>query len=127
MNKQIDFVRLKRQAPGRFTEDMLGMLGKGMDFDKFQITMERIELGEDPFTERLEVTFVVCVQGEKTVQPKGVPAGPTLFFTFSADASLDENLAEFQEFVREHAATAATAPRFAPAQSTGQSVGNTGD
>jgi hypothetical protein len=125
MNEQVDFVRLRRLAPGRFTEDMLQKLGQGMDFEGFHVTTERVELGEDPFVERLEAAFVVSKQNGNAVQSKGSSVGPTLYFTFSADTSVDENIAEFREFVREHAATAAAAPRFAP--SPRQSIGHTGD
>jgi hypothetical protein len=96
-----------------------------MDFEGFHVATERVELGEDPFVERLEVAFIVSKQNGNAVHSKGSSIGPTLYFTFSADASVDENIAEFQEFVREHTATAAAAPRFAP--SPGQSIGHTGD
>ncbi len=125
MSEQIDFVKLRRSAPGRFTEDMLRKLSASMDFEKFHIRMEQVELGDDPFIEKLDVAFVVSNTNEKAVDPKGISVGPRLFFSFSADASIDENIEEFQEFVREHAATAATAPRFAPPPR--QSAGHTGD
>ena len=104
--KNIDFVELRRMAPGHFTEDMLDALKAGIHVEGYQVNLDRIELGDDPFQEKVEAVFSM----KKEMDP--TPA-PRLYFTFSSAASVKQNLAEFAEFVREHVETAATPPHIA--------------
>ena len=108
--QKVDFTRLRRLAPGPFSESMLQRLAQGLDFGSFHIAIESLELGDDPFTEELEGTFRVSMEGQKEPRWKELPSGPRLFFTFTSDYSPDDNIKEFQGFVREHAPTAGTTP-----------------
>jgi hypothetical protein len=111
MEKQnVDFKRLRRLAPGPFSESMLEKLAQDLDFANFHIAIERLELGDDPFTEELEGTFRVTIEGHTKVRWKGLPSGPRLYFTFTSSQTPDDNLREFQNFVKEHAITASTSP-----------------
>lgn len=106
--KNIDFAALKRLAPGRFTEDLLDALKTAVTVDGFHIELAQIELGEDPGFEKVNAVFFVSTDKER---PRTPPCkGSKLFFTFTSEASLQDNLAEFKVFVREHAETAASAP-----------------
>jgi len=109
---RIDFTALRRLSPGRFSEDALSQLSKGVRVDDFKIDIHKIELGEDPSTEQLNVTFFVRLPEDKAGrEAKTQSRGPKLYFTFTSAASIDENFQEFREFVRQHAVTAATAPQ----------------
>lgn len=109
---RIDFTVLRRLAPGRFSEDMLAKLAKGVHVDDFKIQFLKIELGEDPSTEKLDLTFFVELPHDKLRrQGKAYSRGPKLFFTLSSEATVDENLHDLKEFVRQHADTASKAPQ----------------
>jgi len=101
MQKQkTDFANVRRLAPGPFAAQMLDLLAKE---PPARVDIINIEVGENPFLEQLEVTF--------RVRPHTKYSGGTkLFFTFSAGASAEENLKEFNEFVKVHAEKAGTAP-----------------
>ena len=107
-HENADFASLKRLAPGRFTEDMLDALKAGVNVSGVHLEIARIELGEDPIAEKLNAVFLVSTEEDRRRKPP--TRGAKLFFTFTSEASVKENLAEFQEFVRERAATAATPP-----------------
>ena len=107
--KRLNYANLKRLAPGPFTEKVLDALEKGIDFERFKIQLLAVELGDDPFTEKINVTFyVVTPEGQN--RRKGQPPGPKLFFTFSNEDTLNGNLQELREFVLDHAQTAESAP-----------------
>ena len=107
--KRIDFAVLKRMAPGPFSEQMLDALSR-IDVDEMRIEISSIELGDDPVTEKLNVTYFV-EDTTKRMRFKGQPPGPKLFFTFTGGASTEENLIEFRKFVKDHARTASRPPR----------------
>ncbi len=107
---KVDFLTLRRLAPGPFSESMLELLSNGVDFESFRIEFKNIELGDDPFTEKLNVSFFVRLPNEKRHRFKGQAPGPRLFFTFTAAKSPERNLSEFRDFVKDFAVTAGTAP-----------------
>jgi hypothetical protein len=109
---RIDFIALRRLSPGRFSEDVLAKLSKGVQVDDFKIDIHKIELGEDASTEQLNVVFFVRVPEDKARRAAKTHArGSKLYFSFTSAASVEENLEEFEEFVRQHAITASTAPQ----------------
>jgi hypothetical protein len=125
---KVDFTRLRRLAPGRFSEEMLSLLSAGVDFAQYRIDISRIELGESPFTEQLNVTFIVTLPDDrKRLRLKGQRSGPKLSFTFSASASPEKNLEEFREFVRQNAAAATLSPEAEPIPRAAHSAGPHGD
>ncbi|MGA3186802.1 MAG: hypothetical protein ABSF22_06795 [Bryobacteraceae bacterium] len=111
MEKNFEFINVRRLTPGRFSEDMMAKLNEGLHIDSFEIEVREVELGEDPSIEQLNVTFFVGVPGEKpNREAKTRHQGATLYFTFTSAASIDENLQGFEEFVRQHAVTASSLP-----------------
>jgi hypothetical protein len=109
--KNVDFATLKRLAPGRFSEDMLAALKTAVNVSGLHLEVGEIELGDDPVAEKLNAVFFVSTEEDRLRNPPS--RGAKLFFTFTSEASVKENLEEFEEFVREHAATAATPPSIA--------------
>jgi len=126
--KKIDFTRLRRLAPGRFSEEILKLLSQGVDFAPYRIEIAGIELGDNPFTEQLSVTFIVTLpDDQKRARYKGQRKGPKLSFTFSADVTPAESLEDFREFVRKNASLAAAAPEAGHGTAAVYSSGHTGN
>jgi hypothetical protein len=123
---KVNFTNLKRQAPGRFTEELLELLSRGIDLNPYAIEISKIELGENPFVENLDLTFFVTLPEDRKGRPFPGRKGPKLFFTFTSAISAERNLAELREFIREHAAKAAAAPRE-PAASAHSARSHNGD
>jgi hypothetical protein len=117
--EKIDFATLRRRAPSRFTEDLLNALSAGVDFSPYSIAIKSLELGDDPFIEKLNATFIVSGPTLRKRRFKGEPEGPKLFFTFTSEVSVAENLKELKEFVADHAHVAETSPTI-HAKRTGQ-------
>jgi hypothetical protein len=97
-----DFTVLRRLAPGRFSEQMLDKLAEHGD-QLAKVRIEAVELGDDPFVEKLNVIF-------HAVNPEG-DFGPKLFFTFTAEVSAEENFRDLVTFMEQHMETAASAPQ----------------
>lgn len=100
-----EFVTLKRKAPGRFSEEMMPLLSEMLNTNNPKLELVHVELGDDPFEEKIEIEVQVPEEATKSVS-----GGPTLFFTLTSELSPAENLKEFREFVAEHSKVAANPP-----------------
>lgn len=103
--REIDLIEVRRQAPGRFSEEMISSFSEMIKTEANKLELLNIELADDPFQEKLDIEVRV-IQDE----PKTISGGPHLFFTFTSEISPAENLKEFREFVNDHAKTASEEP-----------------
>lgn len=112
--EKIDLLTLKRKAPGKFTEDMISALPEALEFDNMSVEVVKLELGDDPFREKLEIDVRVTPRDQKDT------SGPKLFFTFTSESSTEDNVKEFREFVEQHHETASRSPQMEHGHVAGQ-------
>lgn len=103
--EKIDFVALKRKAPGKFSEQIISALPAALKFDGISVEVVKLELGDDPFNEKLEIDVRVNPPEEEAQY------GPELFFTFTSELSPAENFQEFRDFVEQHHQKALSSPQ----------------
>jgi hypothetical protein len=108
-DQNVPIATLRRCAGGRFSEQVAAALSKDLSFEGFRIEIESVELGDNPFTEEVSISLVVCPDGPR--EENAVPPAVRVLYTFTNESSIEQNLKQLREMVQAHWETAARAPK----------------